>query len=227
MAVGVLGGRDHRLGVVELLPERRQQVAPVAAVVQRPGDRALVVADPAVVRAGQQVGRLGGIVDDVVLGVAPEGAVLVDPDVAVGIAVAAAERPAGDADVALAGLGGDRAVGGEQPVVGRAHAAPVVDLLGRLEQAAGEERRPFGADLRPSFITGSARLEPTPDRVLQGLGLGPAGRTARAEGDQGRQDDHHAQGGDDALAQGALLALGATCSAAQPSEPAGGRRPVR
>src|SRR4029453_3550359 len=118
VAVGVLGGRGHGLGVVELLPERRQLVAPVAAVVEGPGDRALVEADPAVVGAGQQVGRLGRVVDDVVLGVAPEGAVLVDPDVAVGVAVAAAEGAGADADVALAGLGGDGARGGEQPGAG-------------------------------------------------------------------------------------------------------------
>jgi hypothetical protein len=80
----------------------------VAAVVQRPGDRALVVADPAVVGPGQQVGRLGRVVSDVVLGVAPERAVLVDPDIAVGVAVGAAKGAAGDADVAFPGLGGDR-----------------------------------------------------------------------------------------------------------------------
>ena len=193
----------------------------MAAVVQRPGDRALVVADPAVVGPGQQVGRLGRVVDDVVLGVAPERAVLVDPDIAVGVAVAAAKGAAGDADVAFPGLGGDRPVGRKQPVVGRAHPAPAVDFFGRLEQPTGEERRAFGADLLAVLHHRDlGRLEPAADRVLQGLGLGPAGRTARAEGDQGRQDGHHAQGGDDALAQPALLALGATSWAAQPSEPA-------
>jgi hypothetical protein len=166
-------------------------------------------------------------VDDVVFGVAPERAVLVDPDIAVGVAVAAAKGAAGDADVALPGLGGDRPVGREQPVVGGAHPAPAVDFFGRLEQPTGEKRRAFGADLLAVLHHRDlGGLEPIPDGVLQSLGLSPAGR-AGAEGDQGRQDGHHAQGGHDALVQGALLALGAACSAAQPSEPAGGRRPIR
>jgi hypothetical protein len=171
-----------------------------SAVVEREGDRALVEADAAVVGAGQQVARVRRVEDDVVLGLAPEAAVLVDADVAVGVALAASEGAGADADVGLAGVGGDRAVGGEQPVVGRAHPALRVDLLGRLEQAAGQERRPLGADL-PAVPDDRqlGRPEAAADRVVEGLGLRPAGRSPAAEGDQGRQQGDHTEGRHDPL----------------------------
>ena len=52
MAVGITPRRCKRFGVVEPLPERRQQVTPVHAVVGGPVDAALVEADPAVILAG-------------------------------------------------------------------------------------------------------------------------------------------------------------------------------
>jgi hypothetical protein len=80
---------------------------PVLAVVGREVDPALVVADPAVVLARDQVGRIGRVVDDLLLGLAPESAVLVHALVALALvaaraadrAGAGAGRVAGDAEV--------------------------------------------------------------------------------------------------------------------------------
>ena len=55
---------SHKLlagGVVDLLAERRQEVAPLVAVVGRPIDAALVEADAAVVLTGNEVCGSAGL----------------------------------------------------------------------------------------------------------------------------------------------------------------------
>src|SRR5205085_894171 len=92
--VAIRVGRSglHRRRVVQVLPERRQLVAVILPVVGREVGAALVVADTTVVLARDDVVRVGRVVDLLLLGLTPVGAVLVHPLVAVARAVSAAER---------------------------------------------------------------------------------------------------------------------------------------
>src|SRR6266508_5152225 len=78
--------------VVYALIERRRVIAPGLAAVETVGEAAVVEASPLVVLTGDQVGRVGRINLDLLLGLEPEAAVLVDADVALVCAPAAAER---------------------------------------------------------------------------------------------------------------------------------------
>jgi len=77
---------------VGVLPEGRQAVAPGLATIEGVVEPAVVVANARVILPGNQVVRVGRVERDALLRLAPEGAVLVDADVAIGISLAAAER---------------------------------------------------------------------------------------------------------------------------------------
>src|SRR2546430_11387231 len=93
MAVGVIRRRQFPRGIVKLLTEGWEQVAPAGPIVGRPIDAALVKADAAVVLARQEVGPVGRVEGDPLLGLAAERAVLVHAHVALTyVALTAAER---------------------------------------------------------------------------------------------------------------------------------------
>ncbi len=92
VAVAVAWHRREVLGGVQTVAVRRQLVAPGQTVVVREVEGRLVPPLPAVVLPGQQVLRVGVVVGDVGLGLAPEEAVGVDPLVAIGVPLAAAQR---------------------------------------------------------------------------------------------------------------------------------------
>ena len=108
--IGVLRTLAARDGVrsvsfrgVEALAEGREPVAPVAAVVRRVVETTLVEADPRVVLAADQVVGIGRVEDDVLLGLTPEAAVLVDSNIpffGLAVALATAERARGQPEAA-------------------------------------------------------------------------------------------------------------------------------
>src|SRR5918912_3184585 len=90
MAVGVICSRQFPRGIVHLLTERWEQVAPVVPIVGRPSNAALVKADAAIVLARKEVVPVGRVEGDPLLGLAAERAVLVHAHAA--LVLTAAER---------------------------------------------------------------------------------------------------------------------------------------
>src|SRR5437764_14737261 len=93
MAVGVIRRRQFPRGIVKLLTEGWEQVAPAGPIVGRPIDAALVKAEAAVVLARQEVVSVGRVEGDPLLGLAAERAGLVHAHVVLAfVALTTADR---------------------------------------------------------------------------------------------------------------------------------------
>src|SRR5207245_350609 len=131
VSIRIAGRRFLSRRVVQLLPEGRQQIAPMIPVVHRPVDPALVEPDPAVVLAGQQVVGIERVEGDGLLRLTAEGAILVHPRVAIAVAARTAE-----------GAGSNAQIRGGQVLSG----AGRVCTLEALVTSADAERLPRGCD---------------------------------------------------------------------------------
>ena len=129
--------------VVDLLSIGRQQITPVATVVGRKGNTALIETDAAVVHSSEQVVRFDRIEGDIGFGLPSERAILVDTLVAMTIAISASKRARRSAQIR------------KWQIVPRAKISPLLPVFGSIncracrgQRSTGEERRGSRHDCR-------------------------------------------------------------------------------